>query len=358
MKGTREAAGYAWALAAAAAATLAGFAMTPRFDLVNVAMVYVLGVALVALRHPRGPAIAAALAGIVALDWFFVPPQGAFSVNDAQYLFTFTVMLALALLISRLVENARRQAREQAALAIAAEGERIRNTLLASISHDLRTPLAVLTGASSSLAERGESMLPAEREAIARSLYARAREMSEQVEKVLDMTRLDAGAITPERDWVSLPEIVAALLDQWRPALARHRVMVEVPPDLPLLRADAALLAKALGNLLENVARHTPAEVVVRIRAVRRAGDIVISVEDYGDGLRSEQLERVFAKFHDDAPERGHGGLGLGLAICRSIVRLHGGATWAERLDGGGIAFRISLPLEEAPGVPREQEPA
>jgi len=348
--------GYAWALAATAVATLAGLAMRPRFDLVNVAMVYVLGVALVALRQPRGPAIAAALFGIVAFDWTFVPPEGTFTVDDWQYLFTFAVLLALALLISRLVEDVRRRADEQARLAIAAESERIRGTLLASISHDLRTPLAVLTGASSSLAERGEHMAPDERAAIARDVYARAREMSEHVDKVLDMTRLDSGGMELRSEWVSVPELLAALREQWAPALAHHRVITDVPPDLPLVRADSALLAKALGNLLENVARHTPPETLVRLAARETAGEVVIAVEDRASGVPDEALERIFAKFDHRSPEQAGGGLGLGLAICRAIVKLHGGRSWAERLDGGGTAFLVALPVPPAPPMPVEAE--
>src|SRR5512138_1477499 len=161
--------GYAWAAAAVLLCTLAGLAMQPRFDVVNIAMVYVLGVVVVALRFPRGPAIAAAVLGVAAFDFLFVPPRGTFTVEDVQYLLTFAIMLAVALVISRLVENVRRQAAQQASLAVEAETERIRSTLLASISHDLRTPLAVMAGASSTLADRGEAMDAAQRRALAGS---------------------------------------------------------------------------------------------------------------------------------------------------------------------------------------------
>src|SRR5947209_13498426 len=145
--------------------------MRPRFDLVNIAMVYLLAVVLVAQRYSRGPAIVTTVLSVAAFDLLFVPPQGTFSVNDIQYLLTFAIMLAVGLVISRLAENVRLQAEAQAKLAAAAETERLRSTLLASISHDLRTPLAVMSGASSSLAERGEKLSPEERRALAKSLY-------------------------------------------------------------------------------------------------------------------------------------------------------------------------------------------
>jgi two-component system sensor histidine kinase KdpD len=313
----------------------------------------VLAVVVVALRYTRGPAIVTALLSVLAFDYTFVPPRGAFTVDDAQYLFTFAIMLAVALVISRLVEDVRARARAQAALEIEAESERIRGALLASISHDLRTPLAVMTGASSSLAESGERLGSDERRALAASVFEQARDMSEHVSKVLQMTRLETGALVPERDWASLAEIAGAVLRRLAGKLEGHRMMVDLPDDLPLIRVDAALVEQALGNLLENAARHTPPGTVVRLRAQVRASELVVSVEDFGGGLPDADLERIFAKFERGVSEGG-GGMGLGLSICRSIVRLHGGRAWAERVAGGGIAFRFTLPLEAVPAVPTE----
>ena len=349
--------GYAWAVAAVAAATLAGWAMHPRFDLVNIAMVYLLAVVVVALRFSRGPAVVASVLCVLAFDFLFVPPRGTLTVDDAQYLLTFAIMLAVALVISRLVDSVRDRAAAQAALEIEAETERIRSALLASISHDLRTPLAVMAGASSSLAESGERLSPAERKALAESVFGQAREMSEHVAKVLQMTRLETGAIRLDRDWVALSEIVGSVLERLSARMAGHRVIVDLPDDLPLLKVDATLIEQALGNLLENAARHTPPETVVRVRAQRRQEEVVVTVEDYGGGLSDADLERVFAKFHRGSVEAAETGMGLGLAICRAIVRLHGGRTWAERIAGGGTAFRFTLPVEESPAVPPESAP-
>jgi two-component system sensor histidine kinase KdpD len=346
--------GYAWAGAATAVCTLAGYAMAPRFDLVNIAMVYMLAVVFVALRFSRGPAVATALLCVATFDFTFVPPQGTFTVDDIQYVLTFGIMLAVGLVISRLTEETRRQEREQARLELLAETERIRSALLASISHDLRTPLAVMSGASSSLAERGERLTQAERTALAKSVFEHAREMSDHVAKVLQMTRLDTQAIEPERDWASLPEIAASVLRRLESRLAAHRVLVEVPHDLPLVRVDATLIEQALANLLENAAKHTPEGTVVRLRAQRRDGELLVGVEDYGGGLPDAELERVFAKFQRGSAEPNVAGMGLGLSICRAIVSLHGGRAWAERIPEGGTAFRFTLPLEPAPAVPAE----
>jgi len=346
--------GYAWALGATGAGTLAGWAMQPRFDLVNIAMVYLLTVVVVALKFSRGPTIVTSLTSVATFDVLFVPPQGRFTVDDAQYLLTFAIMVAVGLLIARLVETIRDEAAAKSAVEIEAETERIRSTMLASISHDLRTPLAVMAGASSSLAQNGDRLAPGERQALADSVYRQAQAMSDQVAKILQMTRLEAGSIAAERDWSALPEIVGSALDRTAERLAQHRVIVELPADLPLVRVDAPLLEQALVNLLENAARHTPAGTVVRVRAKRRDDELEVSIEDNADGLADRDVERVFGKFHHGMPEGANTGLGLGLAICRAIVRLHGGRTWAERLVGGGTAFRFTLALETPPTVPPE----
>jgi two-component system, OmpR family, sensor histidine kinase KdpD len=315
-------------------------------------------VVVIALTFSRGPAVLSAVLCVAAFDVMFVPPHGAFTVHDAQYLLTFAIMLAVALIISGLIERGRRQAEVRVGLTLEAETERIRSTLLASISHDLRTPLAVMTGASSSLAQGGERLPAEERAALAQSIYTQAREMSEQVTKILQMTRLETGAIKLERDWAAIPEIAASVLSRLSERLAGHRLVVEIPADLPLVRADATLIDQALANLVENATRHTPAGTVVRIRAQHTADEIVISVEDLGMGIDDRDVERVFAKFGRGASEGAGGGVGLGLAICRAIVRLHQGRAWAERLAGGGIAFRFSLPVEEPPRPPVEPEAA
>lgn len=346
--------GYAWAVAATAACSLIGLVMQSRFDLVNIAMVYLLAVVTVALRHPRGPAILTAMLSVAAFDFLFVPPRDTFTVDDVQYLLTFAIMLGVALVISRLVENVRQQARQQAALELQTETERMRSALLASISHDLRTPLAVMAGASSSLAERGERLSAQERRALAESVFDQARELSEHVAKVLQMTRLETGVLKVNRDWASPGEIVGSVIARLGARMEEHRLIVEVPDDLPLVRVDAGLIEQALGNLLENAAKHTPQGTVVRLRVQTRNGQLLVSVEDFGRPASERDLEKVFDKFHRGAMEGGAGGMGLGLAICRAIVRLHDGHAWAERLAAGGMAFRFTLPLEHVPPIPVE----
>jgi two-component system sensor histidine kinase KdpD len=212
----------------------------------------------------------------------------------------------------------------------------------------------VIAGASSSLAEEGDKFNLEESKALAQSIYDQARDMSELVTKVLQMTRLDEGFIELQRDWTSVAEITGSVLARLEELLAGHLLVVDIPPDLPLVRADAVLVEQALANLVENAARHTPPGTVVWVSAERRGNELVISVEDRGPGIKETDLEQVFAKFHRGAGEHSSTGVGLGLAICRAIVGLHGGRVWVDQPSSGGAAFRFTLPVEDEPAAPSE----
>jgi len=150
------------------------------------------------------------------------------------------------------------------------------------------------------------------------------------------------------------------VLRRLREPLAAHPVEVRLPGDLPLVRVDATLIEQVFANLLENAAKFTPPGTAITLSAGRSERGLQVSVEDAGPGLPPGEPERLFAKFQRGAAEGAVGGAGLGLAICRAIVQLHGGRIWAERRAGGGTAFRFTLPVEEAPEVPVEApaEPA
>jgi two-component system sensor histidine kinase KdpD len=258
---------------------------------------------------------------------------------------TFAAQTTLAIERSQLAERAERAS-------VDAKAEGLRNALLASISHDLRTPLAVISGAASSLAEKGERMAPEERASLARSVFQQSQQMADLVASVLQMTRLEGGAIALTRDWHSLAEVAGSVLGRLQERLAAHPVRVDLA-KAPLVRVDAMLIEQVLANLLENAAKYTPAGTPVTLSSRVRNGELVVSVEDEGPGLPSGDPEQLFAKFYRGAPESAVGGVGLGLAICRAIVNLHGGRIWAER-KAPGAAFRFSLPLEPVPQVPAE----
>jgi len=338
--------GYASALAGVLVCTLAGLAMQARFDLVNIAMVYLLAVVVVAARFSRGPAIAAALLSVLSFDVVFVPPRGRLTVDDVQYLLTFAIMVAVALLISHLVARARAEADERARAETAVDAERIRSTLLAAIPRELRAPLATMASVSAKLAE--PNVADESRRALARIVTEQADAMSKHVADMLAKAGLEPGSIRLERRPASLSVVVSNALDRVRDRLAAHRVIADIDRELPQLSIDARLVEQALANLLENCAAQTPAGTIVRVHAERRASEVVVSVEDYADRPPHADRERLVAAFGRGAIE-GDVDDALGLAVARAIVRAHGGNTSVERAPAGGTIFRFSLPTEMTP---------
>jgi two-component system, OmpR family, sensor histidine kinase KdpD len=493
---------YAWALATTVGCSAVCFAMYAHLELVNLAMVYLLGVVIAGLRFGRGPSVLTSVANVLVFDFCFVPPRFSLAVSDVQYLFTFAVMLTVALVIATLVASVRQQTRvagarerrtamlyamsrelaasrgvgamaevavrhvadvfqcratlllpdtagqlshprgaplqqsfrgadlavaqwvtdhgqragigtdtlpaapglymplgdaqrrlgvlavlansprrvllpeqrhlletfagqiglgiERARLAeraetarVTAEGESVRNTLLASISHDLRTPLAVISGASSTLSERGEALEPGARRRLARSIETKAREMAELISNVLDLTRFEAGRIELRRDWETLDDLVGSALETMEGRLDGHEVKVALAPDLPAVYVDARLVVQLLANLLDNAAKYTPAGTLIHITALVDGPHLRVQLDDEGPGLPAGDPERLFNKFQRGNEEGAVVGAGLGLAICRTIARAHGTDIEAMRRPGGGTRFEFTLPLAAEPAAER-----
>lgn len=476
----------------------------------NVVMAFLLGVILVAARYGRGPSVFASFAGVLLFDVGYVPPYGSLGVSDLQYLITFAVMLAVALLTSGLTARIRQQAdllrqrgqrvealfhlsqglantsgaqqlaetaeghmkelfgaeaaiflplgasglapvteggkrfgldpreaavaqwvferghmagagtdtlpgaaalylplvgphgaigvlglrppepsrllaadprrlletfatqiamaieRDQAAEAarktlVQAEAERLRSALLSSVSHDLRTPLATIEGASSSLLEL-ESVHDAEtRHRLLKTICDESSHMSQLVDNILQMTRIQSGSLTVHKEWQPVEEVIGSALGRMEKALAEHPVRTHVPDDLPMAPLDGVLIEQVLVNLLDNAIKHTPPGTPVEISATAAGDQVILAVADRGQGLPEEEKERVFEKFYRIRKPgvKAQAGTGLGLAICQAIVAAHGGRIWAENRAEGGARFCFALPIEGEPprlSVEEQQE--
>ena len=232
------------------------------------------------------------------------------------------------------------------------ESERLRNSLLSAISHDLRTPLAALVGLADTL-ERAQPPLPPAQAEVATAMRESAQRMNALVGNLLDMARLESGGVPLRREWQPLEEVLGSALAACQPVLAQHPVQLQLPDDLPLLHLDAMLMERVLANLLENAAKYTPAATPIRIAATPLAQELRITVDDDGPGLPPGREEAVFEKFERGSKEQAAPGVGLGLAICRAIVQAHGGRIWGEnRLQDGQVAgarFVILLPRGTPP---------
>src|SRR5512135_1091497 len=494
--GTKE---WIFSLAVVAACTVLAFLMAPYFEVVDLAMVYLLGVVIAAGKTDRGPSLFAAFLSVAAFDFFFVPPYYTFAVSDVRYFITFIVMFLVAFVISRLTHRVRDQAQaarqrekrtaamynlsrkfvhergidrlsaiavkhvsevlsghvvvlvpdergslivpvtgqstfalDQKELSVAqwvfdhrqraglgtdtlsgakalyqplvaatktvgvigvmpthsgsffdqeqvhvlesftnqiamaidramlsreaqeallkAETETLRNTLLSSVSHDLRTPLAAITGAASTLLQKDVTFETAERHELLMTIYEEAEHLNHIIRNVLDMTRLEAGAIKVKKEWQPVEEIVGAVLNRLSERLKDRPVRTSLPEDLPMVSFDALLIEQVLMNLLDNAIKYTPPETPIELSAAVQNGEIIFEIADRGSGIPPGEEERIFDKFVRSAATGA--GIGLGLTICRAIITAHGGRIWAANRQGGGAIFRFSLPLGEQPPMP------
>jgi two-component system sensor histidine kinase KdpD len=264
--------------------------------------------------------------------------------GSLRQLETFINQTALAVERARLADEAQ-EAR------VRAETERLRNSLLTSVSHDLRTPLATITGAVTTILESGSQLDQGTQQELLESVRDEADRLNRLVQDLLEMTRLESGALQLRRDWHPLEEVVGAALGRLAKSLGTRRVTVSIPPDLPLVAIDDVLIEQVFVNLLDNAIKHTPPDSAIRIIVTATDRSITAEVADHGPGLPKGQEARVFEKFYRAASDSRRGA-GLGLAICRGVVLAHGGRIWAHNLPEGGVAFLFTLPLTDPPPAP------
>jgi two-component system sensor histidine kinase KdpD len=486
---------YLWATLACAAVTLVSLPLAERFDSSNIVAIFILAVVLVAVRFGRGPSALAAVLGVCAFDFFFVPPRFSFAVSDVQYVLTFLIMLAVGLITGQLTAGLRFQARVAAhreeradslyalsrdlsaamevddvvktsetsiervfrasaavllpnsggqltavaprgnpvltvemgtaqwafdkvkaagfttdtlpgsdvlyiplrapsqargVLAVKAhnrrllqipeqrqlldtfaaltaialervhyvgvaqealvrmESERLRNSLLAAVSHDLRTPLTVIQGLAEVLAMNHPPLAAAQLEA-AELMQDEARRMTALVNNLLDMARIERGEVKLHQEWQPFEEVVGVALNATEQILKNHEVKIEISPDLPLVQIDGVLMARVLVNLLENASKYTPPGSQVILAAEVVGDQLSVSVSDNGPGLPVGREEEIFQKFTRGDRESSTRGVGLGLTICRAIVESHHGKIVGRNRPGGGAIFTFILPLGSPP---------
>lgn len=500
----RPLAGYLAATLGVAALTLLTEPLRASVEPSNLVMLYLLLVVGVALRYSRGPAAWCAFAGVLAFDYFHVPPRLSLAVGDVQYLLTFAVMLLVGLLLVHLTARLRghaeqaaeseRATRRQYALArelagaidvaqvqarladfvaeevggiaelwwvssteqlhrlqpaagaglptsrpmvipamietvlregrpheqtdllhdgqrllllpldapmrrrgvlsvsapesrlhparraalgavavlvaitlerlhyvkvaqqatLEMERERLRSTILAALSHDVRTPLTIMVGQADALLDAAGDEAPR----LAAALREQVLRLSELVNKLLDLARLQSGPLALRIDWQSLEEIVGAALAHLGERLAAHRLEICLPPELPLLEFDAVLIERVLCNLLENAAKFSSRGSLIRVVAEVEAQIVQVRVEDRGPGLPEGAVSRLFEPFVRGDLDAGATGLGLGLSICKNIVEAHGGTISAGNRDDGGAWFAFTLPRTPLPRLEDEEESA
>lgn len=351
---------YLWSAGACVIATLSGFGLneiaqmwSQHVHTANIVMLYLLAVLVCAIHFSRGPSVFCAMSSVVAFDYFFMEPYQLIPV-DKEYLTVVIVMLIVALLVNELAQSARWNARlaEEARLEVATE--RIKNTLLRSVSHDLRTPLAAIMGAATTLVEEEDHVSQKERLELTNSICRESTRLERIVANLLQMTRLESSQPGRESfDWHSIEEIVGSALTTMEKPLAGKEIETDIASDLPLVEADGLLIEQVIVNLLENGLKYAP-ESGMAVRALFKEQAVEVEVYNNGPPLRPGEEKRIFEKFYRAEPGREQGA-GLGLAICNAIVELHGGKIWAEPGLTTGVSIKFTLPADKkAPDIGKE----
>ena len=257
--------------------------------------------------------------------------------EQQKLLETFIGQIAQAISRVRLTEQARIAEVEMAA-------ERLRNCLLSSISHDLRTPLTSIVASASTLVEQDTALQSEDKLELCRAIYDEGLRMASLVNNILDMAKLDAGIVQLNKQDTPLEDIIGKVLTRLQKRLASRELTVKLPPSMPMLYVDALMIEQVLSNLLENVLRYTPAQSPIEISAKISEATIDIAIADQGPGIPIGLEDKLFEKFYHLHHDAAQSGVGLGLSICKAIITAHGGTIYAQNRQKGGAVFTFSLP--------------
>ena len=325
----------------------------------TIMMSYLLGVLMIAVgTSHRVYSLVCSVVSVLLFNYFFVDPRFSLKVLESGYPVVFLALFVTSFITStlavRLKDTAREaeeNAREREAAAVQIENERLRSTLLRAISHDLRTPLTSISGNASNLLSHGDSFDEATRQSLYRTIYEDSLWLNHMVENLLASTRLENGEARLSFSTEVLEDILEEAASHVRAFSADHQILVEAPAELILVRADSRLIMQLLINLLNNAVKYTPEGSTVRITAEKRGGTAYVTVADNGPGVPDEDKPKIFDMFYtgDQSVSDGRRSLGFGLALCKTIVKAHGGEISVSDNIPHGAVFTFSLPAEEVP---------
>jgi two-component system, OmpR family, sensor histidine kinase KdpD len=250
----------------------------------------------------------------------------------------------LALALDRAALSTERQR-----MTVEIETERVRNALLSSVSHDLRTPLATIAGSASVLMDNPEAIDSTMVRSLAGSIFDESKRLNRIIENLVCATRIESGAVSVNREWVAVEEVVGTALRRLADRLCDRQVTAIIERDLPLIKADGLLLELVVVNIVENAVKYTPMASDIKIRASRQGAVIRVEIEDQGIGIPAELQKNVFQRFYQRASASESRGIGLGLYICEGIVRAHEGRIWADNVAGAGAVITFEIPAAEVP---------
>jgi two-component system sensor histidine kinase KdpD len=339
--------GFAVAVAAPLVLLLALLPLREELNLASDVALFLVVVVVSALVGGLWPALVAAVAGTVVLNFWFTAPFHTFTIsdpNDVVALFAFAVV---AVMVGWVVDLAARRAATAAAAAEIEAADRLRTALLAAVGHDLRTPLAVAKASVSGLRSPDVALPVTDRDELLATTDDALDRLTGLVGNLLDMSRLQAGAMPVRPRPVALGEVLARVLDDL--GVAPRGVVLDVPDDLSVVVADPGLLERVLVNVVANAQRFSPPDRPPLLRAVVRDHAVEVQVIDHGPGIAAEDRERVFRPFQRLGDTDSTTGIGLGLAVARGMTEAMGGTLEPRRTDGGGTTMVLSLPAGAGP---------
>jgi two-component system, OmpR family, sensor histidine kinase KdpD len=358
MLGGGRVAGILFSAFAVAAVTGAIFGLRTFAPVLSLGVLYIFAVLAVAIGWGLAYAVPVSIASMLAFNFFFLPPIHTLALSDSENWFALAVYLVTAVVVSDLAARARRRAfeaeeREREAAELAertVEAEALRQSdaaktaLLRAVSHDLRSPLTAIKAAAEGLESTAFRLGSAERAELLAAIRLEAERLDRLVANLLDLSRLEVGAVQASPELWSVDELVGRALDAL--GLDGRRVTVSLPDEMPVVDVDAGQIERALVNLLENAIKFSAPEARVSVSVDAEGGEVVVAVRDEGVGLPPEDLLTVFEPFRRASGSAERPGAGLGLAIVRGFAQANGGRAWAES-NGRGATFFLALPIAE-----------
>jgi K+-sensing histidine kinase KdpD len=312
----------------------------------NIVMPYLLGIVWAALKYDRFWAIVSVVLNVMSFAFFYIRPIYIHEPRNFDYVLIMVVFLIVAIMINELAFKARKQAERLHAIEAQIDRERMRNTLLRSVSHDLRSPLSTIMGASSSLLDAtGRQVSMAERKELAQSICRESKRLDRQVSNLLEMTSLESGGLVLNKEWYGLEEILGNALTSLEGSLGEKEIEIKIGEEIPLVFVDGVLFEKVFINLIENCLKYSPGG---RYRVSISKTDSTVDVEVFNTGnpIVSGEEQLIFDKFYrSKSSGEETDGAGLGLAICRAILNLHDGKIFAKPGLSNGVSMKFSLPI-------------
>ncbi|GAA4444964.1 hypothetical protein GCM10023091_35880 [Ravibacter arvi] len=315
-----------------------------HLDNMAVGLLLMLVVSTLAVVFDIFPVLVAAFLSALILNFFFVEPLFTYKIHDTESALLFSIYISIAVVHAVLTNRVRKQAKKSRDREEKEKTIRLYNTLLNSLSHELKTPIATIIGAIDTLKDAGIPIPAPQQNELLNEMETAANRLSYQVENLLNMSRVESGNFRLKTDWIDVNEMIFSCI---RKIPAQHLKRFIFKPDdkLPLLKLDEGLIETALYSILHNAARYTPEQATVMIDARYEDGFLAITISDNGTGIPEQHLHHIFEKFYR-LPHSGTGGTGLGLSIAKGFVEAHEGKISVRNLKAGGAQFEITLPAD------------